>query len=305
MKKVAFAALVGLSMTTVAHGADLASGQIAGGSQYEIGSGWYIRGDFGEALGVGPSVNGSSITAPPPGDASNAIAPTYGASAHQQQFTFGGGFGYQFNSNFRVDATFDHFTSVSFGYVGQVVCPYSATGIYQTIITATGTISNPLGILYDPTNTCNGVEKISNTNNVALVNAYYDLPAFYGLAPYVGAGVGMNFFHTSGTLGYFKTSDGSSYNADLSLPGGYPAVWVNAQGQAVPNPGIAFSQQNWNRTLSQTKITMAIALMAGVSYHFNDWVALDVGYRYLNANISQPGSNYSNEIRAGLRIYAN
>ena len=71
------------------------------------------------------------------------------------------------------------------------------------------------------------------------------------------------------------------------------------------NPGISFAPQNWNRSLSQTKVTMAIALMAGITYHFNDWVALDLGYRYVNADVGNFSSNYSNEFRAGMRIYAN
>ena len=299
MKIVAFAALAGLTMTTAGQAADMAApvGGVLGGPQYEVGSGWYIRGDFGDSLGVGPSVNASSIVGPPPGDATNPIAPTYGASASKQNFTFGGGFGYQFSPNFRMDATFDHYTSVNFKYTGQVVCPYNATGVFQAGI--------PVGVLYDTNNTCNGVETISNRNNVALVNAYYDLPMFGGLTPYVGAGVGLNYFHTSGSLNYSQTSNGANYAADLTLPGGTPAVWVNSAGQPVANPGIAFGPQNWNRSLSQTKITAAVALMAGVAYHFNDWVTLDLGYRYMNANIRQPTTNYSHDFRAGVRLYAN
>jgi opacity protein-like surface antigen len=305
MKKVAFAALAGLTMTTAALPADLTPAPAGAvwsntAAQYEVGSAWYIRGDLGENWGASPSVGQVSITPPPPGDASNPIAPTYGPSGNFNSWSWGVGFGYQYSPNLRFDATYDHFNAQAFKYTGTVVCPFNATGIFNQFTGAT------LGVLYDTNQTCNGTEKITNNNNVLMFNAYYDIPMAYGLTPYVGAGAGVNFLSTTGTLAYTRTSDGSTYSSDLTVPAGYPAVWVNNAGVPVnPQPKIAFAPQNWNRQISTSQTTMAVAVMAGLAYHFNEWVTLDIGYRYLNANIAKPSTNYSNDFRAGLRIYAN
>ncbi len=314
MKKVAFAALAGLSMSTCALStcalaADAAmpvSGSLATNAQYEVGSGWYLRGDLGDNLGVSPSVDAASITAPPAGNATTATKPTFGASTRKDNFSFGLGFGYQFAPWFRMDATFDHFTAVSSHYTGTVVCPYNARTLTAQAGDPRFAAGTNIGILYDTNQTCNGEEQITNINNLALINAYYDLPAFAGLVPYVGAGAGLNFMSTTGNLVYKKTSDGSTYAADLTAPSGTPSVWVDANGNTIsPNPGISFAAQNWNRTYSQSKVTLAIALMAGVAYHFNESLALDLGYRYLNADILHPSSNHSHDFRAGIRLYAN
>jgi len=296
MKKVAFAALAGLTMTTAGLAADLAapvSGEV-GGQQYEIGSGWYIRGDIGESLGSMPGLDSTSFSTPPGGAAGSTISPPFGANMHSNNFTLGGGVGYQFAPWLRMDATFDHFSRTNGQASGTAFCPYGATAVGTS------------GILYDPTNTCNGSATITNVNNVGLINAYYDMPAFGGLVPYVGAGAGINVFNSTGSLAYTQTNTGQTYNANTTVPAGVTAVWVNASGTPVtPQPNVGFGPQNWNRALSQTKVSLAVALMAGVAYHFNDWVTLDVGYRYLNADVFHPTTNYSNEIRAGVRLYAN
>jgi opacity protein-like surface antigen len=306
MRKVVLAAVAGLSMTSAAFPADMTLSPTLAQNQEEIGSGWYIRGDIGEALITNPGVNSVSIAAPPAGNAGTSIVPVYSGSVNTNVFAFGAGFGYQFTPWFRMDATFDHFNSVNTGYGGTVVCPYTATGLYSNTNSVNPPPNTPLGIFYNPNDTCDGVEKISNSNNVALVNAYVDIPMWGGFAPYVGAGAGLNFMQTTGALTYNKTSDGTTYAANLTAPSGFPPVWIDVNGNALnPQPKISFTPQNWNRSLSQTKVTMAIALMAGVTYHVNDWVALDLGYRYVNADVGNFGSNYSNEFRAGIRIYAN
>ncbi len=302
MRKVVIAAVAGLSMTSAAHAADMTLSPTLT-QQEEIGSAWYIRGDIGDALVTEPGVNAVSIGAPPPGNAGTSMAPTFSGTVSSNVITYGAGVGYQFSPWFRMDATFSHFNPVSTSYGRTVVCPYGAVGIFSTN-PVSGKVTN-LGVLYDPNDTCNGLERISNSNNVALVNAYWDIPVFgTSFVPYVGAGAGVNVFQTTGRLSYNKTSDGTTYAGDTSLPGGYPPQWVLSNGTPV-NPGISFAAQNWNRTLSQTKVTMAIALMAGLTYHVNDWIAVDVGYRYVNADVGNFSSNYANEVHAGIRLYAN
>jgi len=301
MKKVAFAALAGLSMTTAAHSADLAvaSPTLAmDAAQYEVTTGWYIRGDLGESLGVTPAVGAATIAVPPPGDPNTSMSPIYGSSVSKKNTTFGVGFGYDFGFGFRADATFDHYTRLSNSYSGTVICPYGATTV------APGGV--PAGILYDPTNTCTGLAQLSTMNNVALANAYYELPGFFGFSPYVGGGAGLNFMQATGSLGYTKTIGGGNYSADTTPAAGTPAVWVNAAGAPItPAPAVTFGNQNWSRTFSQTKTTMAVALMAGAAYHFNQWVTVDLGYRFLDADIGNPASNVSHDFRVGVRLYAN
>ena len=50
MRKVVLAAIAGLSMTSAAFPADMTLSPTLSESQVEIGSGWYIRGDIGDAL---------------------------------------------------------------------------------------------------------------------------------------------------------------------------------------------------------------------------------------------------------------
>ena len=301
MRKVVLAAVAGLSMTSAALPADMTLSPTLDSQQVELGSGWYIRGDVGDALITVPGVNAISITAPPPGNAGTSISPTFNGTKSGNVITFGAGFGYQVTPWFRMDATFDHFNPITSNFGARVVCPYASVGIH-----ANDAAQTPLGVLYNTNDTCDGNIQVKNMNNVALVNAYYDLPLWGGFAPYIGAGAGLNFFTSTGQLAYNKTSDGTTYAANLTLPGGYPAVWVDAGGNAItPQPNISYAAQNWNRTLTQTKVTMAIALMAGITYHINEWIALDLGYRYVNADVGNFGSNYSNEFRAGIRVYAN
>lgn len=111
---------------------------------------------------------------------------------------------------------------------------------------------------------------------VGLANVYYDVGNFYGITPYVGAGMG--FAHN--TI--------------------YDSV--------VPSSGFT--------TVGNSNTDFAWALMAGASYDIDRDLALDVGYRYINfggvtsSNYSTAGTNTTpveidnmdaHEIRVGLR----
>ena len=47
--------------------------------------------------------------------------------------------------------------------------------------------------------------KSRNSNNMGLTNGYVDLGTYWGVTPYVGAGVGVNANTMSGNLAYFQT----------------------------------------------------------------------------------------------------
>lgn len=117
-----------------------------------------------------------------------------------------------------------------------------------------------------------------------LLNGYVDIGTYAGFTPYVGAGAGVS---------YLMTSNVRSSNKDTTT--GY-------------NPS---GDNTWN---------FAWALMAGVSYAFNQNLSLDLGYRYLNLGEARTGfvtdahgeatrMKYDNiqahEVRLGLRYMLN
>lgn len=120
----------------------------------------------------------------------------------------GGGIGYKSNW-LRTDATLDYGKA---DYSGRIAAPGDTTAKVSAL--------------------------------TALFNGYLDLGAWYGLAPYIGAGAGVS---------YIKTSDFGSALAPPFTPG-----------------------------LSNTQWKFAWALMTGAAFNVTPTVAVDVGYRYLN-----------------------
>lgn len=117
-----------------------------------------------------------------------------------------------------------------------------------------------------------------------LVNAYYDFPSFAGFTPYVGGGVGM----ARNEVGTTTLSDPGSGATVATLSG-------------------------------STTTQFAWQVGAGVSYSILPFVALDVGYRYLDAGEGRSGTSgtflgapitapvqrgniRAHEIQAGIRV---
>ncbi len=170
-----------------------------------------------------------------------------------------------------------------------------------------------LGYYYNPNDTCVGDAHAHQFTNDVLANGYLDLGSFSGFTPYLGGGVGLAATTTHGAVNYIETANGQIYAANLSPTGGFPPVWVDVYGNPLsPQPPIAFTQQNWNRTLNTTTASFAWALMAGFSYQLTPSVLIDVGYRYLNGGVtttlvnSETGTslkqhNVSQQVRIGVR----
>jgi opacity protein-like surface antigen len=278
----------------------------------EIGSNWYIRGDVGLSIDNAPTISTSAIAAPPPGNAATPISANLGPNAYSANFTIDLGFGYRFNNYFRLDAEYDYRTGTGGSSTATVVCPYNLTGLTSQTPDAFGNYAQ-LGYLYNTTNTCNGTVKVSQHNNMGLINAYLDLGSYWGVMPYIGAGVGVNANTMSGTLNYFQTSNGAPYAPNLTPTGTYPQIWIDPYGNPInPKPNIAFNQQNWNRTISSTKYTPAWALMVGFGIPITPSAMLDIGYRYLNTGTSSTllnpatgtilkQTNSSQQIKIGIR----
>jgi opacity protein-like surface antigen len=275
---------------------------------FESGSNWYVRGDLGISFDDAPSVSFSSISVPPPGFFGSPLAVYSGQNIHATDFTGGVGVGYRWNNWLRFDGTWDYRKGPGGSSNATVVCPYALTGLTSQVPP-----NQQLGYLYNTTNTCIGSASINQHNNTFLANAYVDLGTYYGFTPYIGGGAGFNINTMSGSLNFNETANGQPYAADLTPTGTYPQLWIDQFGNLInPQPNIAFTQQNWNRSFNSTTYSFAFALSAGFGFQLTPSATLDVGYRYLNSgainNLINPQTgmtvkqnNWSQQIRVGLR----
>ena len=171
------------------------------------------------------------------------------------------GVGYRFNNFFRADITGEYRTAAHF----------SAVESYNQ------------GAYNNPPDGSRGYDTYSASirSVVGLVNGYVDAGTWYGVTPFVGAGVGVANVQVSNMI-------------DLSPGGGFGL-------------GGTHNQNNF-----------AFALMAGLDFQVTQNLALELGYRYLNmGNVSSgaiacvaesPCPNevqhyklQSNDIRLGFR----
>lgn len=214
-------------------------------------SGFYLRGDLGAGINM-LSDQYSSFAAGVPGGFAND-----GAGAGVQGLVdFGAG--YQFNNWFRFDVT------------GEYRWPTRYWGL-ESYTAACGA----------PGGTCYDRYSANISSAVLLANGYFDLGTWYGITPFVGAGVG------------------GAYNMFNDLTD--TALDTTGYGAAADHGQFGFA---W-------------ALMAGVSYSITSNLKLEFSYRYLNLGTfaSSPiicncgGADYeserfrlaSNDIRIGLR----
>jgi opacity protein-like surface antigen len=148
---------------------------------------WYIRIDGGIGLGSIPDVEESGAEFGAGGHHYRADH-TYGSPAewtrseNDHDGIIGGGIGYRFNENFRVDVTGDYLRGLH----------ADVSGVQRSGLTLNG--ANVAGYhaseLYDNTKANIGA---------FLVNAYYDLARAGSWTPYVGAGLGVAMTNMSRT----------------------------------------------------------------------------------------------------------
>jgi opacity protein-like surface antigen len=197
-------------------------------------SGWYLRGDVGVAanfsvpsLGISPDpVAAGQASGFLDGNANNS----FNNSTLSSSALFDVGVGYQVNNWFRADLT------------GE----FRGGGELQSLETL-----NDFNL--------NGNQKQfadfyrANTSSaIGLVNAYADLGTWYGVTPFVGAGVGVAYNRLSG----FTDTGFSSQNGAIFPTGGYAA--------------------------DHSTTNFAWALMAGLDFNVTQNLKLELGYRYLN-----------------------
>lgn len=128
-----------------------------------------------------------------------------------------------------------------------------------------GSTSSPLPCidpLVDPTyagTSCRSEDGSEFSAIGVMANGYVDLGTFVGLTPYVGAGVGYSYVSWGGLQNQTYCVDGVG---------------------VCPAPGVVATtehagENNWRLTY---------ALMAGFAYDINDYLKVDVGYKYRHVN---------------------
>lgn len=150
------------------------------------------------------------------------------------------GIGYQFNDWLRTDAVVEYRGKADF----QALDRYGHTGAG--------------GVVWDGTNDYDA----SKSEWLFMTNAYVDLGDFYGVVPYIGAGIGAS----RNTISGFR---------DIN----------------VPTAGVAYadSDSTWN---------FAWALHAGLGYKATDRLTVDFGYSYVDLGNAKTGNikTYDNSV---------
>lgn len=295
-----FAALLGAFTTASTQAADLTSLPEPlpppPDEPVEWGESWYLRGDVGWQQVEVPALSGS-----------------FASRFNNVDLLSGGiGGGYQFNDWLRADLTIDRTIFKRSAILDtQIWCPYQMVGLVSQ------ETNKNVGILANPNDTCSQRATASLNRTSGLANVYFDIIHLWGLTPYVGAGVGMTYFSGSGSVGYFRNSDGSVWAPDLTLPAGQVPVWFDIRTGGPYPIQLPFGPTNWNTWQSRSVWRFAWNLMAGVSYDLARNLKVDVGYRYLNAGsytgVSSLGPYTtpvsrdvtSHEVRFGVRVTAN
>ncbi len=251
LKAILIAAAFVVGIANVAGAADLLPPPPAPPEAPPEMNGWYLRGDVGAGINMLSDQQSYFATSVPGGFANDG-------SGVGVQGMIDLGAGYQFNNWFRFDVT----------------------GEYRWPTKYWGWESYTAGCAA-PNIACYDKYSANISSAVFLANGYVDLGTWYGITPFVGAGVG----------GAYNMFNGLT---DVGVEtGGYGAA---------PDRG---------------QFGLAWALMAGVSYWLTPNLKLEFGYRYLDlGNVaSNPiicscgGTNYeserfhlaSNDIRLGLR----
>ena len=276
LKALTLAGGVAIAAATAAHAADLPAPPPMPApviTPLLETSGWYLRGD----VGIGSHKNPKLRTTPDPlagqttgwcgGVDSNGNQDCYSNLTGDYRFhnptlshsTFVDlGIGYQLNQWLRADAT----VSWRGGAHLQAVDQMLVNGVYtQNWYDASGNyVGNNGGMPYNQS--LRNFYRGQVSSIVGMVNGYIDLGTFWGVTPYVGAGVGVAQNRISGL-----TDQGHSYTNGSGWPtGGY------------------FSDGK--------KTNFAWALMAGLSYSVTSNLKLEVGYRYMNLGKMASGASH-------------
>jgi opacity protein-like surface antigen len=223
------------------------------GTEVSEFSGWYLRGD----VGVGASRSGDWKIVPTTPSPGTTLQESIRSTSLTDSAFVDFGVGYAFNSWLRFDVT------------GEYRGAFSAKGTYFGIENSTFTPCTAVstaGVCTLYQNQFPG--KISTM--ALMLNAYVDLGTWYGITPYVGAGVGVSSIKMSGF------TDSGANGLGTSLLNGIPVG--GATNTVLVSP-----------IRDHTSYQFAYALMAGLAYDVTPNLKLEFGYRYINYGTAASG----------------
>lgn len=240
LKAVALTAVAVAALTGVASAADLLPPPPAmeppPPAYSEGSSGWYLRGDVGAGFNNSPNF----VTSPDAlgvGQATGFLSPNssegYYNPTMSESMLFDAGVGYQVNNWFRADVT------------GELRGGAQFSGLE---------VVNDAGAGLNPPKQFSDFYHANVSSYIGMLNGYADLGTWYGISPYVGAGVGVAYNRVSGATDIGGAAIGAG--SPISAVGGY-----------LPNA---------------SKVNFAWALMAGLDFSVTRNLKLELGYRFLD-----------------------
>lgn len=253
---------------------------------------WYFRFDAGVGTGSEPDVSDDTfsygvVDGPGAGPGDERYSPSSWFESDFNTFlTLGGGVGYYFGNGWRMDATVEKRSKDDANVVG--FDEYQHHEYVGGVWTA-----NP-----NQTNRMEVEERANIDGTLWMANAYYDFHTARGFTPYVGAGVGFAW----NEIARSRTETTSFCDPTTAAPGGCA--------------GGDYTVRDVQTAEDKTdKVTVAAAVMAGLSYDVSDMTAVDVGYRYMyvqgvDATLEtanglsrlEIGDQHLHQVRAGLRF---
>jgi opacity protein-like surface antigen len=218
-------------------------------------SGWYLRGDVGYAF---TDLRGANYF-----QGSNSNNVDFTSASVDDNFTIGGGVGYQINNYLRTDVTLDYLFKSDFNGSTHGQC--GACGPDFTPADATS-------------------RDLSSVSALSLLaNAYVDLGTYGAFTPYVGAGIGGTYVKWS------QLKDTNCADADSSSCDG--SDYHNGRG----------SWRFTYALMAGTSVDLTCNLKADVGYRFRHIEGGDMfGYAQNGGPGSDEGINL-NEVRVGAR----
>jgi opacity protein-like surface antigen len=210
-------------------------------------SGWYLRGDVGAGINASePDLQ--NLSDPIAAGVSRGFLSTSASQAFNNTTLspyemIDLGVGYQFDNWFRTDVTLE----------------YRAGATLQSLYTLADPASPSFG---GPLQTAD-FYRANVSSFIGLVNGYVNLPVFWGVSPFVGAGVG---FANNTVSGFTDQGVGIASFGSLGPSGGY------------------FS--------NSSKTSFAWALMAGLDFAISRDLKVELGYRYLDYGSIGTGSSH-------------
>jgi opacity protein-like surface antigen len=262
MRSVKFSIAAGAAtlFSSMAFAADLPYVQPQYAPPVEDFGGWYLRGD----IGFSNQSVGSIRNTNPALNIANDL--TFNETT---KFDTGGTFqlgaGYQFNNWFRADIT------------GQ----YRGNANFKGTDLFTFPLATPNGV-----QAFNGIDNYSASKSewLFLANAYMDLGTWWGVTPFVGAGVGTALV----TISNFTDTGVNNKNFNALGVGPFPS------GPPVASFATALPGSKWN---------FAWALHTGLAYKVTPNMTVELAYSYLNLGDGVTGIDSTFDGSAGGHVF--